>query len=59
MELENIYKATKLNTLLGMSAFTMAGIAAVNSLLNSTIYKYLVFLVIGIISLIIYEKAVK
>ena len=59
MELENIYKATKLNTLLGMSAFTMATIAAINSLLNNTIYKYMVFLVIGIISLIIYEKAVK
>ena len=59
MELEDIYKATKLNTLLCMGAYTMASIAAVNSLLNNTIYKYLVFLVIGIISLIIYEKAVK
>jgi len=57
--LEDIFKAIHINTLLVWTATVMATIAAINTLINTQIYRWLVFLAVGLISLLIYNKKYK
>lgn len=55
-DIEFLYKATIVNTNLLWSAVTFSIVAAVNSLISGVIFKWLVFMIIALISLILKNR---
>jgi len=60
LQLDLLFKAAQINTTLIWMAATMATIAAINSLTGSTVLiKAVIFMMIGLISLVMYKKRLK